>query len=103
MWNALSISASGLAASAAQFTRAASKIANASGSEPVPTAQPAPAPPSKAPAAPSLSPSAAVPLQSGNPQSWMVEILAAKSAYRANAAAMKAAAQTQQSAIDLVG
>lgn len=106
MWNAMTISASGLAASAAQFSRAASKIANAFDNDAGPaspgTAQPVPAsPPNAPPAAPVLAGSNAVAVQQDQPSSWMVEILKAKAAYRASAAAFNAASQMQRQAIDL--
>jgi flagellar basal body rod protein FlgC len=41
--------------------------------------------------------------QSDEPTSWMVEILQAKAAYRANVAAEKAAQSMAKSTIDLIG
>lgn len=110
MWNAFSISASGLAASAAQLSSAAGKVANAftGGSAPqVPQAQPAAPPPAAPPAANPLSAGTLVAAQSSNPAanpaSWMVEILEAKAAYSANAAMLKTADQMARQTVDLSG
>ncbi len=106
MWNAFSISASGLAASAAQLTSAASKLVNAfGGTAAPPAAAPAQATPAAA-ATPSSRPLAgatAVAAQNATPNSWMVEILSAKYAYRANLDALKSADQLAQKTINTVG
>ena len=104
MWNALSISASGLAASAAQLTSAAGKLVNAfAGPVAPPTAaKPAPAP-STTTSSPPLASATAMAAQNTSPASWMVEILSAKYAYRANLEALKTAEQLAQKTIDTIG
>ena len=106
MWNAFSISASGLATSAAQLTSAASKLVNAFTGTPSPaaqaTTQTAPAAPATPPSRP-LAGATAVAAQNATPNSWMVEILSAKYAYRANLDALKSADKMAQKTIDTVG
>jgi flagellar basal body rod protein FlgC len=107
MWNAFSISASGLAASAAQLTNAASKLVNAfTGPAAAPAPAAAQAASASAPATPAsrpLSGATAVAAQNATPNSWMVEILSAKYAYRANLDALKSADAMAQKTIDTVG
>lgn len=109
MWSALTISASGLAASAAQFSSAASKVARCFTGGPAPEVPPpqpaASATPAAAPVAgPRLTGTTAVAAQSQDePASWMVEILKAKTAYRANAAVMKVAEEMTKTTIDTIG
>ena len=109
MWNAFSISASGLATSAAQLTSAASKLVNAfTGTASAPTqATPqvasAPSVPSATPATRPLAGATAVAAQNATPNSWMVEILSAKYAYRANLDALKSADKMAQKTIDTLG
>lgn len=104
MWNTFSISASGLAASAGQLTSAASKLVNAftgTASPPVQAAaaQSAPATPPSRP----LASATVVAAQAAPPNSWMVEILSAKYAYRANLDALKNADKQAQKTIDTIG
>ncbi|MDE2463057.1 MAG: hypothetical protein KGO02_05010 [Alphaproteobacteria bacterium] len=104
MWNALSISAGGLAASAAQLTSAASKLVTAFTGPSTPPAPATPAPvPSSTPASRPLASATAVAAQNDTPASWMVEILSAKYAYRANLDALKTADQLAQKTIDTIG
>ena len=109
MWSAFTISASGLAASAAQLSTAASKVAKSFTGGPAPEVPPpqpaASAPPAGAPVAgPRLSGTTAVAAQQqSEPASWMVEILNAKAAYRANAAVMKTTEEMAKATIDTIG
>ena len=104
MWNAFSISANGLAASATQLTSAASKFVNAFAGTPKPPAQTQAAPAAPATQASSpLTSATAVAAQNAAPSSWMVEILSAKYAYRANLDALKSADKLTQKMIDTIG
>lgn len=110
MWSAFDISASGLAASAARLSTAASHVAKAftGGSAPnVPPPQPASsASPAAAPVAglPASGATAVAAQQqaSDEPASWMVEVLNARTAYRANAAVMKVAEKMADETINTI-
>ncbi len=107
MCSAFSISASGLAASAAQLSKAAGKVVDAFTGGPAPNVpQPQPAvsaPPAAAPVAGPLAGTTKVAAQQSEPASWMVEILRAKAAYSANLAAAKAAEEMTKTTIDTLG
>ena len=105
MWNAFSISASGLTASAAQLSSAASKLVNAFSGSASPPAQATTQATPAAPVTPSSRPltsATALAAQNTTPNSWMVEILSAKYAYRANLAALKGADKLAQKTIDTI-
>lgn len=107
MSNLFASCASGLAVSAAKFSTAAGKVASGSSGGPapeVPQPQPASAsPPGAAPVAGPLAGSSAVNAQQGDTTSWMVEILRARDAYRANLETMKVADKMAKSTVDLIG
>ena len=108
MSNAFSISASGLANSAASFSKAAGQLVRAFAGGPAPKdpgPQPASAsPPGAAPVAGSPAGASAVAAQQqAEPASWMVEILRARAAYRANAEAMQAEDNVARASVDLIG
>ena len=90
-----------------RFSTAASRVVEglAGGPAPnVPQPQPAAAPsPGTAPVAGPLAGSSVVAAQTNEPASWMVEILRAREAYRANVAVMKTADEMSKSTIDLIG
>ena len=104
MWSAMTISGSGLAASAQALATAAGKVAQAFTGGPAPTvppSQPAKAvPPAAAPVATPPGGASAVAAQEAEPVSWMVEVLNARAAYSANVATMKAAEQMSRETID---
>jgi flagellar basal body rod protein FlgC len=106
MTDLLSISASGLAASAAKLSTAAGKIAGAFVSRPEPSnprPQPVPsASPATAPAAAPLAPSTVMPRQDGA-VTGVVGMIEASAAYRANIAVFKTANKLAQATVSMLG
>jgi len=106
MMDALSISASGLAANAAKLSTAAGEIAGAFISRPEPsTPRPQPVPsasPATAPAAAPLTPSAVM-LQQNGAVIGMVDMIEASAAYRANIAVLKTADKLAQATVNMLG
>lgn len=90
----MAISQSGLAASAAKLSTAATEIVRAFANRPEPSSpqpQPVPsAPPATGPVAAPLAPSVAA-LRDGDAVTGMVDFIEARTAYRANLAMLKTA------------
>lgn len=105
MAEALAISLSGLAANAAKLSTAATEIVRAFASRPEPSnppPQPAPsASPATGPVAAPLSPSAAF-LQEDSAEKGFVDLIEARTAYRANLATLKTANDMAGAAIDML-
>lgn len=106
MAEALAISLSGLAANAAKLSTAATEIVRAFASRPEPSnppPQPAPlASPATGSAAVPLAPSAAT-LGEGDAEKGFMDLIEARTAYRANLATMKTADDMAGAAIDMLG
>lgn len=106
MTGAMAISGSGLAASAAKLSMAATEITRAFASRPEPSRpppQPVPsAPPATGSVAAPLAPSAAV-MQGNDAEGGMVEMIEARAAYRANLAVMKVSDALTRATVDILG
>ena len=106
MMDALSISASGLAANAAKLSTAADEIAGAFVNRPEPSnprPQPVPsASPATVPAAAPLAPSAVMQQQDGA-VTGIVDMMEASAAYRANIAVLKTADKLAQATVNMLG
>lgn len=101
----MAISQSGLTASAAKLSTAATEIVRAFANRPDPSnpqPQPVPAaPPATGPVAAPLAPAAAV-LRDGDAATGMVDFIEARTAYRANLAMLKAADALTGATIDIL-